>query len=237
VKKYLIRVLVLLLLAAALFALVRYTPLGNILNIANLEANKEKLAGVVSGQPLLSGLLFILLYIAVVGLSIPGASLLSILGGFFFGVLRATLYINAGASVGALLVFLAARFFLGEMIQEKYAERLRRFNEELEKNGRNYLLTLRFIAVFPFWMINLLAGVTRIRPWTFLWTTSLGIIPGSAAYAYSGYALARLGREPGFPPQLILAFVFLAALSLLPVVIKKIRQRRVSDGASGIPPA
>lgn len=236
-KKYLIRILVLLLLAASLFSLVRFTPLGEILNIENLEANKERLVAVAATRPVLSALLFVLLYVALVALSIPGASLLSILGGFFFGVIRATVYINVGASVGALLVFLAARFFLGEMIQEKYAERLRRFNDELEKNGKNYLLTLRFIAVFPFWMINLLAGVTRIRPWTFFWTTSLGIIPGSAVYAYSGYALARLGQEPGFPPQLIFAFVLLAALSLLPVVIKKIRQRRSQDGASQPPGA
>jgi uncharacterized membrane protein YdjX (TVP38/TMEM64 family) len=150
---------------------------------------------------------------------------LSIAGGFFFGVIFATIYINIGATIGATLVFLAARFFLGEMIQNKYGDKLTRFNREVETNGRNYLITLRLIPVFPFWMINLFAGVTRIKPRTFIWTTSLGIIPGSAVYAYAGYAINDIGQG-GIPKNIIFALLLLAALSAVPLVVKKIRARK-----------
>ena len=120
------------------------------------------------------------------------------IGGFFFGgisglsgVALGTLYVNVGATVGAFLVFLAARFFLGDMVHEKYGPKLEKFNRELDENGKNYLLTMRFIPIFPFWMINLLAGVAKVSPVTFLWTTSLGIIPGSAVYNYVGYDVPR----------------------------------------------
>jgi uncharacterized membrane protein YdjX (TVP38/TMEM64 family) len=115
------------------------------------------------------------------------------------------------------------------MVQRKYGEKLEKFNKELEVNGKNYLLTLRLIPIFPFFLINLFAGVTKIKPLTFLWTTSLGIIPGSFAYAYSGYAVAKLGAEPGVPKNLIFAFLLLAVLSTVPVLYKKLKARKTQS--------
>ena len=188
-KKYLVRLIILIVVIAAVFSALRFTPAGEFLKPANLEANKDTLFESVSENYLLAVVLYILLYIAVVAFSIPGATVLTLLGGFFFGgvsglagVGLATVYVNIGASVGALLVFLAARYFLGDMVHDKYGERLKKFDKELEENGKNYLLTMRFIPIFPFWMINLMAGVAKVKPITFLWTTSLGIIPASAVY-------------------------------------------------------
>ncbi len=225
-KKYIVRLIVLILIVAAVVALIKYTPVGEFLNLKNLEKNRNALQGFVQEHYLLSIIAYVGLYILIVALSIPGATILTLLGGFFFGLL-ATVYINIGATIGATLVFLAARFFLGEMIQNKYGDKLIRFNREIDANGKNYLLTLRLIPLFPFWMINLFAGVTRIKTRTFVWTTSLGIIPGSAVYAYAGYAVGDLGKgEGGLPKNIILAFVLLGLLSVVPVVIKKIKKKR-----------
>lgn len=224
-RKYIIRLAILVVIVAGIFSLIRFTVVGDYLNLQMLQENKETLKGFVERNYLASVLVFIAAYIVIVALSVPGAMWVSIAGGFFFGVIFATIYINIGATIGATLVFLAARFFLGEMVQNKYGDRLSKFNEEVETNGGNYLITLRLIPVFPFWMINLFAGVTRIKPRTFIWTTSLGIIPGSAVYAYAGYAINDIG-EGGIPKNIIFALLLLAALSAVPLAVKKIRARK-----------
>ncbi|UCF99175.1 MAG: TVP38/TMEM64 family protein [Spirochaetaceae bacterium] len=224
-KKYIIRLIVLVLIVAGIFSLIRFTPVGDYLNLQRLQENKEALKEFVERNYLVAVLVYIALYIVVVALSIPGATWLTLLGGFFFGVIFATIFINIGATIGATIVFLAARFFLGEMIQNKYGEKLAKFNREVETNGSNYLITLRLIPLFPFWMINLFAGVTKIKPRTFIWTTSLGIIPGSAVYAYAGYAINDIG-EGGVPKNIIFALLLLALLSAVPLIVKKVRIRR-----------
>lgn len=188
-RKHVVRLVVLGAIVAGVILLLRFTVVGEALRPANLEANKEQLFGRVQENYLLAVLIYVVVYIAVVALSIPGATILTLLGGFFFGGVSglagvgfASIYVNVGATAGAFLVFLAARFFLGDMVHAKYGAKLERFDAELAENGKNYLLTMRFIPIFPFWMINLLAGVARVTPITFLWTTSLGIIPGSIVY-------------------------------------------------------
>ena len=216
-------------IVTGIFVAFKFTPAGQYFNIRELFKNRDALISFVQSKFLLSSLLYIIFYLVVVALSIPGASILTILGGFFFGPIIATLYINVGATLGAFIIFFAARFFIGEMVQRKYGEKLEKFNKELELNGKNYLLTLRLIPIFPFFLINLFAGVTKIKPLTFLWTTSLGIIPGSFAYAYSGYAVAKLGAEPGVPKKLIFAFLLLAILSVVPVLYKKLKARKTQS--------
>lgn len=239
-KKYIVRLGILVIVVAAVFSVLRFTPVGEFLRPANLEANKDALFSRVAEHYFLAVILYILLYIAVVAFSIPGATVLTLLGGFFFGGISGlagvglgTLYVNIGATVGAFLVFLAARFFLGDMVHDKYGERLAKFNRELDENGKNYLLTMRFIPIFPFWLINLMAGVAKVKPLTFLWTTSLGIIPGSAVYNYVGYAFGSVGGEAQTVIRnVIIALVALAAVSLLPVVLKKIRARRLKEASA-----
>jgi uncharacterized membrane protein YdjX (TVP38/TMEM64 family) len=239
-KKYLPRLIVLAAIAAAVVLALRFTPLGSYLNLRTLQQNRNDLIGLVRANYLLAVPVYIGLYIVVVALSIPGATILTLLGGFFFGVPLAVLYINVGATAGATLVFLAARYFLGEMIQNRYGEKLRKFNQEMESNGKSYLLFLRLVPLFPFWMINLFAGVTRIRLATFIWTTALGIIPGSAVYAYAGWAFADLGESGGIPRNIIFAFLALAALSLVPTVIRKVqaarKARRARDAGGSAAP-
>ena len=229
-KKFLVRIIILVLILAAVFAVFRFTPVGDFLNVKTLAESRDELILTVQNNLLLSALVYIDLYIIVVALSIPGATVLSVLRGFFFGPYIATVFINIGATAGAFVVFIAARYFLGEMIQTKYPEKLEKFNREIDKNGKNYMLTLRFIPVFPFFLINLLAGFTKIPALTFLWTTAVGIIPGSFVYAYLGNAGTVLGQEgSGMPKELIIALVLLALISILPVGIKKLREKKKSE--------
>jgi uncharacterized membrane protein YdjX (TVP38/TMEM64 family) len=225
-KKIIIRIAILAGIVGVLVAVYSFTPLKEWINPARLFENRDNLIETVKDHLLLSALVFIGAYIVVVALSIPGATILTILGGFFFGPIVGTLFVNAGATIGAFLIFLAARYFLGEAIQEKYRDKLARFNKEIEENGKNYMLTLRLIPIFPFFLINLLSGFTIIPAVTFLWTTALGIIPGSFVYSYIGFAGANLDSGGVFQPAVLMAFLLLALLSVVPVIVKKVRASR-----------
>lgn len=223
-KSYRIRIFFFIGIITVLTAVFALTPASQLLQLSELLANKERLSQGVQQWYIPSVLIFIALYIGVVALSIPGATVVTLSGGFLFGPWRAVLYINIGATIGASLIFLASRYFLGDMIQKKYQEKLKNFNHEMDKNGYNYLLTLRLIPLFPFFLVNLFSGLSRVPLKTFIWTTSLGIIPGSFAYAYLGYAGAAIEEGKGIPFQFYLAFVFLGLLAIIPVVYKKIRK-------------
>lgn len=220
-----VKIILLILLMAILVGLYRFTPLGEILDFARIQEGKEDLLLRVQENLLASAALFVVIYLIAVAFSIPGATVLSLLGGFLFGPFLGVLLINLGATSGAVAVFLAARYFLGRDVQKKYEDKLALLNREIEKNGKSYFLTLRLIPLFPFFLINLLAGFTTVPLRTFFWTTALGIIPGSFVYAYLGSTGAQAG-EAGFGWQITLALVLLGLLSLMPVVLKKIKARK-----------
>lgn len=226
-KKIIRRLILILGLFAGLFILFRYTALGDVLDPGRLAENRDIVLDYVRSYYFLSALIFVTIYILVAALSIPGATVLSLLGGFVYGPFAGVLLINIGATSGALLVFLAARFLIGNMVQQKYGKSLEKFNLELAENGKNYLLSLRLIPIFPFFLINLLAGVTEIKVSTFVWTTALGIIPGSFVYAYLGHTGASIeAGESLLSAEVLIALVLLGLFSSVPVLVKKIRSRR-----------
>lgn len=218
------RVLILGLIVAGVLAIWFFTPVKELVDFRAVFENRENLLERVQSRYRPAVLIYIGVYIAATALSVPGATILTLLGGFFFGPWLATLYVNVGASLGAFIIYIAARYFLGEGIQNKYGEKLEKFNAEIDKNGPNYMLTLRLVPIFPFFLVNLFAGFTTIRPRQFLWTTALGIIPGSFAYTWLGYAGATIGD--GAPWQLLVALGLLAVLSLIPVLIRKIKAKK-----------
>lgn len=216
--------IIILAIIVALIIGIKVSGISDTLNMKNIIENRSILLNYVEKNYLLVMLIFIAVYILAVALSIPGASILTITGGFLFGPILATLYINLSATVGALIIFLITRYVLGASLQEKYKEQLTKFNSELELNGTSYLLTLRLIPLFPFFLINILAGLTNVSMKKFIWTTSLGIIPGTFIYAYLGYSGTTTG-ENLLSKEIIIALVLMGLLSLLPVVIKKIKKR------------
>jgi len=211
--------LVILLLLSIL--LIRMSGLQRELTFERLQLHRESLRAVVHERYLAANALYLAVYIVVAALSIPGAAIMTIAGGYLFG-LPAIISVDLGATLGASLAFLLSRYLAGDWVRNRYGDRFPRFHEELLRRGHNYLLSLRLIPVIPFFLINILSGLAPIRFRTFLWTTALGILPGSLIYVYAGTQLASL-RSPAdiLSPGMALSLGLLAMLSLLPVFLRR----------------
>jgi uncharacterized membrane protein YdjX (TVP38/TMEM64 family) len=215
--------LLLLILIAAVIA-VRFSGIGDVVTLESVKRNRDMLLAFVKEQYALSVLIYIASYITVVAFSVPGATVMTLAGAYVYGALRAALYVNIAATTGAALVFLAVRYLLGTRVQQRYEAQLRTFNAEMEKNGARYLLTLRFLPVFPFFLVNILPALTNVPLRTFLWTTSLGIIPGTLIYAYAGEQLGTLqSLGQVLSTRILIAFVLLALFTCFPMIWKRLR--------------
>lgn len=218
------KILLVVLLVACLVA-VRASGIGGYLNVESLKAHKVAIHSYVNPHPVLSPLLYILVYIVAVALSIPGATVLTLAGGFLFGTIKTAICVNIGATAGSALVFLITRYLLGDWLQRRYRTQLERFNKEIADHGLNYLLTVRFIPVLPFFLINILAGLTRVRLGTFIWTTSVGILPGDLVYSYAGSQIDTIASTRDIlSPNILVALILLALLSISPIIIGYVRR-------------
>ena len=200
-----------------------FFDLGRFLSLLALKTNRDDLLVFTQANYVAAVVLFILLYIAVTGLSLPGAVILTLAGGFLFGSLPATLFVNVGATTGATLAFLAARYVLRDWVERKFGRWLEPLQQGFARNAFNYLVTLRLIPLFPFFVVNLVSGLTRMSVGTYVAATALGIIPGSFVYAYAGRQLGTINSLKEIAsPQVIAAFVLLGALALVPIVYKRV---------------
>lgn len=226
--------IILLAVIFVIVVLIRFTPVIDFLSYETIDNNRDMLLNYVENNYIFSAMIFIIVYFITISLSIPGATLLTITSGLLFGPVAGTIYTNIGATLGAVVIFLISRYLIGERVQQKYRERFRKFNEELDRNGPNYLLTLRFIPLFPFFLVNLFGGLSRIRLRTFAWTTSLGILPGSFVYAYAGHNLGMvISPSDAVTPEVISAFVLLGIFALIPVIYRKIKKWRADKNQIG----
>jgi uncharacterized membrane protein YdjX (TVP38/TMEM64 family) len=199
-----------------------YLDLGRFLSLEALKANRDHLLAFTEANYGAAVILFILLYIVVTGLSLPGAVILTLAGGFVFGSVPATLYVNIGATAGATLAFLAARYVLRDWVEHKFGKWLEPLQQGFAKNAFSYLMTLRLIPLFPFFVVNLVSGLTRVSVGTYVGATALGIIPGSFVYAYAGRQLGTINSLKEIAsPNVLAAFVLLGLLALVPVIYKK----------------
>jgi uncharacterized membrane protein YdjX (TVP38/TMEM64 family) len=204
-----------------------YFDLGRLLSLAALKDNRDKLLAFTQANYAAAAGLFILAYIAVTGLSLPGAVILTLAGGFLFGGVVGTLLVNVGATTGATLAFLTARYLLRDAVEQKFGAWLGPLQEGFAKNAFSYLMTLRLIPLFPFFVVNLVSGLTRVSLGTYVAATALGIIPGSFVYAYAGRQLGTINSLKEIAsPNVIGAFVLLGLLALLPIAYKKLSGRR-----------
>jgi uncharacterized membrane protein YdjX (TVP38/TMEM64 family) len=225
------KIIILLFLIIGVIALARYSPLSTVLTFENLKQHRLSLQAFVHENYGVSLLTFIAVYVLVAALSIPGAVILTLAGGFLFNTIVATAAVNIGATAGAVLSFLTARYLLGNLLQEKYREQLLKFNQELDRNGGRYLLTLRLIPLFPFFMINFLSGLTKIPITTFVWTTSLGIVPGTVVFAFAGQQLGSINTlSEILSGKVLAAFAVTAFFTLLPVVLDRVHAARKKPG-------
>lgn len=203
-----------------------YFDLGRCLSLTSLKDNRDLLLAFTDANFAPAVGIFILTYVLVAGLSLPGAVILTLAGGFLFGAGLATVFINIGATTGATLAFLAARYLLRDTVEQKFGKWLGPFQEGFAKNAFSYLLTLRFIPLFPFFVVNLVSGLTRVNTGTYVTATAIGIIPGSFVYAYAGRQLGTIDSLKEIAsPNVIAAFVLLGLLALVPVVYKRYTAR------------
>jgi uncharacterized membrane protein YdjX (TVP38/TMEM64 family) len=185
--------------------------LGQYLSLESFKAQQAEIIAAKDANPLVYIAGFFLIYVAVTGLSIPGAAIMSLVAGALFGVVLGTIIVSFASTIGATLAFLSSRYLLRDWVQGKFGERLRAIDDGLAKDGAFYLFTLRLIPVFPFFVINLLMGLTRIRTWTFFWVSQLGMLAATVVFVNAGTQISRIESTSGLlSPILIASFVALA---------------------------
>ena len=193
-----------------------YFDLGRLLTLDSLKASRAALAGAYQAQPLATLLSFFAVYVAVCALSIPGAAILTLAAGAMFGVGVGLLVVSFASALGALLAFLVARYLLRDLVQARFGKALAPVNDGMARDGAFYLLTLRLVPLFPFWLVNLLSGLTPISAARFYGVSQLGMLPGTLVYVNAGTQLAAI-QSPSqiLSPGLLGSFVLLGMFPLL----------------------
>lgn len=196
----------------------RYFGVGKYISLERIQENKRYLMQMVSQHYIFAVLIYLLIFTVASFLSIPITIILNLVAGFLFGAVTGAVYVNIGTVLGSTISFLMFRYLLGDFVRERYAEKLKAFNAHIKKHGYRYLLSMQIFPATPTFFINTLAGLTPVSLWTFVWTTSLGIVPGSFVYTFSGQQLSKIESTADILSwQIIVALVLLGLLSLLPV--------------------
>lgn len=194
--------------------------LGQYLSLDALKAQQASLNAQVSAQPLLAAGVFFVIYVAVTALSLPGAALMTLLGGALFGLGQGLLLVSFSSAMGATLAMLSSRFLLRDWVQKRFGKRLASIDQGIEREGAFYLFALRLVPLFPFFLINLAMGLTRLPARTFWWVSQLGMLPGTLVYVNAGRELGKIDSLSGvLSPGLIGAFVL---LGIFPIIARKL---------------
>ncbi len=214
-KKTVIVVLIIFLITAfKFFALEQY------LSLSYLKSSQEKFSLLYTEHKIFVIAAYMMFYIIVTSLSLPGAVVLTLVGGALFGLQAGTLIVSFASTIGATFACLASRFVLRDWVQSKFGDKLSAVNKGIEREGAFYLFTLRLIPIFPFFIINLVMGLTELPMLTFYWVSQLGMLPGTMVYVNAGKELAKIDSLSGIlSPGLIFSF---ALLGLFPITVKKI---------------
>jgi uncharacterized membrane protein YdjX (TVP38/TMEM64 family) len=213
-------------------AIVTFLLMRKYFSLEYLSQVMSSLKTYYDAHPLIVYSLAFVIYVVVTGLSIPGATVLSLVYAWFFGFTRGLILISFASTAGATVAFLLSRYLFRDWIQSRFGARLKAFNEALEQDGAVYLFTLRLVPAVPFFVINAVMGLTRLRAWTFWWVSQLGMLAGTAVYVYAGSIIPDLqtiekeGVNAIFTTsqltQITIAFVL---LGLFPLVVKKLARR------------
>jgi pyruvate/2-oxoglutarate dehydrogenase complex dihydrolipoamide dehydrogenase (E3) component/uncharacterized membrane protein YdjX (TVP38/TMEM64 family) len=222
------QIVLLLLLALAIGAFVAL-DLGRYLSFEQLKSSQASFAYLHAEQPLTVAAVYFLIYVLATALSIPGAVIITLAGGAIFGLWQGLLIVSFASTLGATLAFLASRFVLREWVEARFGQRLADINAGVDKEGAFYLFTLRLIPVVPFFLINLLIGLTRMKVWTYYWVSQIGMLAGTAVYVNAGTQLAQLDSVKGIlSPALLGSFVLLGIFPLIARrIVAAVQKRKV----------
>ncbi|AIV05067.1 MULTISPECIES: TVP38/TMEM64 family protein [Vibrio] len=222
-------ILGLILLATIIFLGVNF---GQYLTLENAKAQQEALNTFISENFVFAAATYFFAYIAITAFSIPGAAVVTLLGAALFGFWTSLLLVSFASTIGATIAFLSSRYLLREWVQSKFGNKLGAINQGVEKDGAFYLFSLRLIPVFPFFLINLLMGLTPMTIARFYLTSQIGMLPGTAVYLNAGTQLATIDSLSGIVSPTVLASF--ALLGLFPIIAKwvmnKVRPAQVQNG-------
>ncbi|HDM8173851.1 TPA: TVP38/TMEM64 family protein [Vibrio harveyi] len=222
-------ILGLILLATIIFLGVNF---GQYLTLENAKAQQEALNTFISENFVFAAAIYFFAYIAITAFSIPGAAVVTLLGAALFGFWTSLLLVSFASTIGATIAFLSSRYLLREWVQSKFGNKLGAINQGVEKDGAFYLFSLRLIPVFPFFLINLLMGLTPMTIARFYLTSQIGMLPGTAVYLNAGTQLATIDSLSGIVSPTVLASF--ALLGLFPIIAKwvmnKVRPAQVQNG-------
>ena len=224
-----------ILILAALAALVAayfHFDLGQYLTIEGIKGVVDDVQGFYAENQIAVLAGFFAVYVGVTAASLPGAAIMTLAAGALFGLVLGTVLVSFASTLGATLAFLSSRFVLRDTIEGRFGERLKTINEGLERDGAFYLFTLRMIPAIPFFVINLVMGLTRIKTWTFVWVSQIGMLLGTIVYVNAGTQLAQIESTSGLlSPVLIGSFVLLAIVPwIAKAIVGFIQRRKVYKG-------
>ena len=208
------------------------TGLYRYVSLNALQQHHQVLSDWTSQHVFWAVLLFIVMYIIAVAISIPGATILTIAGGFLFGITGGSVLVIISATIGALVPFTAARTALADTLRQKAGKCLQKMEQGFRDNAVSYMLFVRLVPVFPFWLINIAAGALNVRISTYTWTTLVGIIPGSVVYVALGNGMSEVVAQGNqinlgfiFQPAILIPLIGLAILSLIPMAYRRFKQQ------------
>ena len=217
------RLLIGLVLIVAIL-IIRFTGIHKHITLEAIRHNSEALQHYIEYAYLSSVLFFIGFLAIMVVCSIPVSSILTIASGSFFGILPGALYSVIGSTLGATIAFFTFRYLLRGSFEEKYGDKLKKFNEAFKKQGASYLLFMQLLPITPFGLITVVSGLSEVSWWTFVWTTVVGITPGSLIYAFAGRQLMTIKRASDILSwPIILALTGLALIALLPLLVRRFK--------------
>ena len=219
--------------ALAAFALVRWSGLGELLSLDMLRAHREALSAWVGGNVVVASLSYVATYVAAVAFSLPGAVFLTLAGGFLFGAALGTLLTVTGATIGATIVFLFAKAIFGANALDRLGAPAARLADGIRRNAASYLLVLRLVPLFPFFLVNLVPAFVGVALPTYVATTFAGIVPGTAVFSLAGAGLGAVLDQGGAPtpgtilaPEILAGLLGLAALSLAAIPLRRRFEQR-----------
>jgi uncharacterized membrane protein YdjX (TVP38/TMEM64 family) len=198
----------------------RYFDLGQYFTLEYLKGSQAKFQALYLEHRFVVVAAYMGIYIVVTALSLPGATVMTLAGGGLFGLVVGTVAISFASTIGATLACAVSRFLLQDWVQEKFGDRLAAINRGIEKEGAFYLFSLRLVPIFPFFVINLAMGLTRMRLITFYWVSQVGMLAGTVVYVNAGKELAKIDSLSGIiSPGVLISF---AVLGLFPITVKKL---------------
>ncbi|RJP56916.1 MAG: TVP38/TMEM64 family protein [Deltaproteobacteria bacterium] len=217
-KKDLNKIIIIAVIIIAVVAF-KIFDLGEYLSLSYIKESRQKFESLYAEHtlPVVAG--YMLIYVLVTSVSLPGAAVMTLAGGALFGLLKGAIIVSFASAIGATIACFVSRFILRDWVQGKFGDKLKTVNDGIEREGHFYLFTLRLIPVFPFWLINLFLGLTKMPLRTFYWVSQAGMLPGTIVYVNAGKELAKIDSLSGIlSPGLILSFLI---LGIFPLITKK----------------